>query len=605
MGLVDHWVALCLGPLAIWVLVSGLDDLTVAAACLGRWIVGRIAHGKAEQPPDDAALDRVPRKPIAVFIPLWHEHQVIRRMLEHNLAANRYDRVDFFLGAYPNDAATQAAVRLVELEHGNVHLAVCPHNGPTSKADCLNWIYQRMLLFEEQNGVRFEIVATHDAEDLIHPDAFRWMNYFAERYEMVQIPVLALPTPLRELTHGVYCDEFAEFQMRDLPARQFLGGFIPSNGVGTGFSRSALDKLAVAHSNCIFEPECLTEDYENGFRVHRLGCTQLFVGIHKTGGAFVATREYFPRTFRGAVRQRTRWVTGIALQSWERHGWRESSRQLYWFWRDRKGLIGHLVTPLSNLLFLYGAGTWLWSLHAGSAWGLENAARQPWLVDALTVTFGLQLCHMTVRAVASAAIYGWKFALGVPLRTLWGNLINCLATLCAYRDYLGAKLRGRPLVWVKTEHAFPSRAALMAHKRRLGEVLVTSSYLSAEDLDAALASKPPQVRLGEYLVQLGKLTEWELYEALSVQQNIPLGKPAPTAVSRPVTRSFPAEVIRRWKVLPFQIAEGFLCVAGPELPTDSMQEELRRFSSLEIHFRLVTPAEFEELAAEYVPNARQ
>ena len=602
MGLVDRWVALCLGPLAVWVLVSGLDDLAVALACLGRWLAGRLAHGITEQPPDDAALDAIPEKHIAVFIPLWHEHQVIRRMLEHNLAANRYERIDFFLGAYPNDAATQAAVRLVEHSHRNVHLAVCPHDGPTSKADCLNWIFQRMLQFEEDNGVRFDIVATHDAEDLIHPDAFRWINYFAERYEMVQIPVLALPTPWHELTHGVYCDEFAEFQMRDLPARQFLGGFIPSNGVGTGFARSALDKLAAAHSNRIFEPECLTEDYENGFRVHRLGCSQLFVGIHKSKDAFVATREYFPRTLRGAVRQRTRWVTGIALQSWERHGWRESARQLYWFWRDRKGLVGHLVTPISNLLFLYGAATWLWSLQTGTRWGLARVFHQPGLVLALTITFGLQLCHLTIRAIASASVYGWKFALGVPLRTLWGNLINCLATLCAYRDYMAAKVHGRPLVWVKTEHSFPNRAALMVHKRRLGEVLVTSSYLSEEDLDAALASKPPNLRLGEHLVQLGKLTESALYEALSLQQNLPLGKPGPAAVSRMVTRSFPAAVVRRWKVLPFQIAAGFLFVAGPELPSDSMQDELRRFSSLEIHFRLVTPAEFEELTTEYLPG---
>lgn len=186
---------MCLEPLAIWVLVSGLDDLAVALACLSRWIIGRLSHGRSERPPDDAALDAIPRKQIAVFVPLWQEQHVIRRMLEHNLAANRYPCVDFFLGAYPNDAATQAAVRAVERTHHNVHLAVCPHDGPTSKADCLNWIYQRMLLFEEQNGVRFDIVATHDAEDLIHPDAFRWINYFAERYEMVQIPVLALPTP--------------------------------------------------------------------------------------------------------------------------------------------------------------------------------------------------------------------------------------------------------------------------------------------------------------------------------------------------------------------------------------------------------------------------
>jgi len=38
---------------------------------------------------------------------------------------------------------------------------------------------------------------THDAEDIIHPDSLRWVNYFVENYDMVQVPVLALPTPMR------------------------------------------------------------------------------------------------------------------------------------------------------------------------------------------------------------------------------------------------------------------------------------------------------------------------------------------------------------------------------------------------------------------------
>ena len=62
---------------------------------------------------------------------------------------------------------------------------------------------------------------------------------------MVQIPVLPLPTGLAEMTHGVYCDEFAEYQLKDIPARQRLGGFLPSNGVGTGFDRNALERSGV------------------------------------------------------------------------------------------------------------------------------------------------------------------------------------------------------------------------------------------------------------------------------------------------------------------------------------------------------------------------
>jgi bacteriophage N4 adsorption protein B len=271
-GWCDIVAARVLFPLALIILVSGLDDLVLDAICLWGWLRHRLPASLA------ISSSETPReKTIAIFVPLWHEHGVIRGMVEHNSAAIHYENYHFFIGAYPNDDPTLDAVRDLESRFPHVHLAVCPHNGPTSKADCLNWIYQRMLLFEELQdppNARFDIVITHDAEDLIHPEAFSFINAYADEYEMVQIPVLPLPTPLGDFVHGIYCDEFAEWQMKDMRARQLMGSFIPSNGVGTGFTRGALEKLANAENNLIFEPTCLTEDYENGLRLHKLGCKQ-------------------------------------------------------------------------------------------------------------------------------------------------------------------------------------------------------------------------------------------------------------------------------------------------------------------------------------------
>jgi bacteriophage N4 adsorption protein B len=602
MSQTDVWVAECLVPLALWVLLNGLDDLVLDIACACSWLAAKFSRRAQFRRPSEVELDSAPQKRIAVFVPLWKEHRVIQKMVEHNITANHYRNWDIFIGAYPNDAPTLAAIREASKQVKNVHLAVCPHDGPTSKADNLNWIYQRMLLMEEEEGIHFDIIVTHDAEDIIHPDSLRWINYFAEKYDMVQIPVLALATPVLELTHGVYCDEFAEFQMKDLRARQVLGGFIPSCGVGTGFKREALERLAAAHSNRIFEPVCLTEDYENGFRMHRLGCPQFFVPVYRGDLSFVATREYFPRKFRAAVRQRTRWITGIALQSWQRHGWRDSTTQLYWFWRDRKGLIGNLAAPLSNVLFAYGVATWLWNQHSGGPWGLAHVAQPRFLRYAFFGTLGLQLFHMGIRAFCSARIYGWRFATGVPLRAIWGNWINCFATVMAYYRYFSAVAHERPLVWLKTQHAYPSRTGLIENKQKLGAVLVWCQYLAPEDLDAALAAKPAGVRLGDFLVEQRKITVADLYEALSLQQNVPYGKPRPETISRPVARSLPAAVAKRWKVLPYKVAAGHLFVAGSELPSDAMHDDLRKFSSLEIRFHLVTPTEFEELAHEYLPQ---
>ena len=161
----DVGVARCLFPLAWIILVSGLDNLALDAVCLWAWLRRRL-------PTPPAVFlrgEKIHEKTIAVFVPLWHEHAVIPGMVEHNASAINYGNYHFFIGAYPNDDPTLDAVRDLESRFPQVHLAVCPHNGPTSKADCLNWIYQRMLLFEEHHSTRFDIVVTHDAEDLIHP----------------------------------------------------------------------------------------------------------------------------------------------------------------------------------------------------------------------------------------------------------------------------------------------------------------------------------------------------------------------------------------------------------------------------------------------------
>jgi adsorption protein B len=596
--LISHWfhaldtgVAACLFPAALAILISGLDDMALNVLCLRTWM------RRGNQTRHDYDDHTRPEKRIAVFVPLWHEHRVIGGMVDHNVAAINYDNYHFFIGAYPNDEPTLDAVRQLESRFPNVHLAVCPHDGPTSKADCLNWIYQRMLLFEEHHGGEFEIVITHDAEDLIHPESFSVTNAYADDYEMIQIPVLPLPTRFRNLLHGMYCDEFAEWQTKDMPARATMGSFVPSNGVGTGFTRGALQKLASAEHNLIFDPACLTEDYENGLRLHKLGCKQIFVPITRYQGSIVATREFFPQSARSAIRQRTRWLTGIALQSWERHGWRGGFAEVYWFWRDRKGLLGNPISLLSNFLFAYGFLTWAAAKITGSPWGLVQQGLHPAL---LATTLVIQIIQTCVRMSCVGWLYGKWFALGVPLRTLCANWINTVATALAVSVYLRARIRHEPLVWLKTEHAYPSRNALVEHKRKLGEILVGSSYIGAAELALALKMQPVGMRIGEYLVKRGVLAEEDLYEALSLQQSLPSGRLEPHTVARNVARTLPRQMMRDWQVVPVRISAGTLFLASPEIPTDELSNALRGFTRLEPHFQLVTPGNFAELAAAFL-----
>jgi bacteriophage N4 adsorption protein B len=584
---VDRAVLWLLTPLAWAILVSGLDDLVVDLFWAVAWIKAKLRPAARLYPPGQRQLDSAPVRRIAILVPLWQEHAVIGAMLEHNFASIRYTDYHIFAGCYPNDTLTQEAVRAAAARFPNVHVALCPHDGPTSKADCLNWTFQCLRLEEEKRGERFDVIVTHDAEDLIHPEELRWINYYSGRFDFVQTPVLPLPTPFRKFTHGIYCDEFAESHTRDMTVRPISGGFVPSCGVGTGYRRDALEKLARARKNQIFEPEALTEDYVTGLRLFRLGCTQTFVPLARGTNSpdFVATREYFPQTWRTALRQRTRWVTGIALQGWQQFGWRGTPGEVYWLWRDRKGLIGNPLSLLANAVFLYGLATSLWTRIDPANARLGMA------------TLALQALRTVVRMSCCARIYGVRFSLGVPLRTVCANALNSAATFQALGRFAVARALGRPLKWLKTDHAYPARAVLLGHKRRLGEILVAAGYLRAPALAAALQTIPAGVRIGRHLIDTDQISEEALCEALSVQQGLPIAHVEPSTVPGAVAHVLPERIVRHWKVLPFRVEQGDLFLASPEIPAPEAAHALRSFTSLKLRFHLVTPAAFESLAA--------
>lgn len=599
-GLIAATAAALFLPAGIYFLLSALDDLAIDVCWALRSFLRR------RKPPIQPARQKL----IAVWLPLWNEAGVVRSMLEHNLAAIDYGCYEIFAGVYRNDAATRAEVEAVAARFPRVHLAALPHDGPTSKADCLNWVCRHMLDWERESGRRIEGVVIHDAEDLIHPQSLHAINLYTAEADMVQVPVLPLSTPWRELTHGLYCDDFAESQGKDLGTRVFLGAFLPGCGVGTAIRREAIDALAGGGGDSVFRPGCLTEDYDIGLRLFAQGARQSFVPLHWTRGSLMATREFFPRKLSAAIRQRTRWVTGNALQAWELHGWGAGLRrplvQAWFFWRDRKGLWGNPVSLLCNILLLWGCLSWLASAGAGREWAL---ARHVHPSPALTFILGLNLLllleRLVVRMAVSARIYGWRFASGVPLRLFWGNWINARSAARALFTWTAAKLRRRPLGWLKTEHAYPSREALRPHKRSLAEVLVGHGWCTQDALSHAIAALPSGTPLGQFLLSRGDLSEDELYAALSLQESLPLAELDFALLQPRVARSLPAKVARQWNVLPFRIRAGALEVAGPSVPAENALRAISRFTRLDVRFFLLKPSHFEVLRRTIHPPPRE
>jgi adsorption protein B len=579
-------------PVGIYVLSSALDDLAVDLLWL--WRLAREAlRGVAAAQPVASRAER----PIAVVIPCWREAEVIGDMLDHNLAALRYSRYRVLVGVYPNDAPTLAAARAAAARHARVGVVVLPHDGPTSKADCLNWVCRALDEEERALGEPFLCLVQHDAEDLIHPDELNLFNARIDEAHFLQLPVVALPTPSWELTHGVYCDDFAESQGKDLVTRQLTGAFVPGCGVGTALRRDALRSLE-AGTGSVFDATSVTEDYDLGLRLHRLGLRQLFLPLCFDRNGPIATREYFPRRWSQAVRQRSRWIAGNSLQGWERHGWGRGWAERWFLWRDRKGLWGNPISIFCNLTLLYGLFTYAIDVATGRPWALAAIlSARPWLGAVLTVNMALLVVRLAVRQAASAQIYGPRFALLVPVRLLWGNVLNAAATLRALHTWGAAKWRGARLAWVKTSHDYPTLGSLQTHKRSLAEVLELLGAGPARAFEEALRGRPSGVAEGDFLLAQALVREPDLMAALCLQQSLPRATVSPSEIEWRILRLLPRATAAQWRAVAFRVDAGALCVATADVPTDAMLADLRRQTNLEVRLHLISPRELAALRA--------
>jgi adsorption protein B len=384
---------------------------------------------------------------IAVFIPAWDESAIIASMLRATL--ERFDHPDYrlFVGFYRNDPATGAAI--ASIDDPRIEAVEVPADGPTTKADCLNHLYDALLAWETARDTPVKAVVLHDAEDVVHPLELRIFDRLMDRAAIVQLPVLPLPDPSSPWIAGHYCDEFAEAHIKELVVREAVGAAVPLAGVGCAIERKAMARLAALEDGRPFAGESMTEDYEMGLRVGALGLKTCFVRIPARIGerGIVATRGHFPATLGEAVRQKARWLGGIALTDWDRLGWSGSLGERWMRLRDRRG-------PLAAILLIAAyAAALLWAqLWVAEALGSPVQARMgPVLVTLLTINAWLLAWRILMRACFTASAYGVGQGLMAIPRLVVGNVIAIFAALRALSLHMG----GGAKRWDKTRHIFP------------------------------------------------------------------------------------------------------------------------------------------------------
>ncbi|WP_408592270.1 glycosyl transferase family protein [Paraburkholderia tropica] len=554
---------------AVIILLSSLDDLFIDAWYWLRRTIRYFTVERRFQPLRAEQLYDREQQWLAIMVPAWREEDVIAAMVENAVKVLDYRNYVIFVGTYQNDAATIGEVERMRRRYKQLHRVEVPHDGPTCKADCLNWIVQAIFRMEGEAGIEFAGVILHDSEDVLHPLELRFFNYLLPRKDMIQLPVASLEREWYELVAGTYMDEFAEWHAKDLVVRESLAGAVPSAGVGTCFSRRALAGLAAQTNNQPFNTETLTEDYDVGERLGRMGMQSIFARFpvqfatrrkswfglgpmrEFTLTMPLCVREYFPDTFRTAYRQRARWTLGIGLQGWEQTGWVGSFANRYLLARDRKGILTAFVGIVAYallvqfLLFTYAD---LLGLRPDLIASPFSNSR--FLTLVLWANGIALLLRVVQRVYFVSRLYGWEHGLLSVPRMVIGNFVNFMAVSRAWKMYLNYLATGKRLVWDKTMHDFPSSDGFKDRRQRLGELLVSWQAIAPEELDKALAQEHAQeAPLGRVLMAHGWLDEETLAEAIAFQADLPRARLDRAKLMRHA-QDVPIELAVRYRVLP-------------------------------------------------------
>jgi len=418
--------------------LSSLDDI----------FIDLLSFGIAHFPFRRGGAEPSPLPNIAIFVANWHEEDVLGKMVEGNLARIDIPQVSIFLGVYPNDTGTRRVAEALAAAHPDrVRVIVNSLPGPTSKGQMLNEMFAQSFAGEQAP----DLVVLHDSEDVIDPRSFEIYARYAGEYDFIQVPVFSLTRRRGSYVASTYMEEFAERHTRELIVRNALGAAIPSAGVGTCLTQ-ALIRHFLGTQGQVLMSGTVTEDYILGIEAKRAGFRSIFAALSAPadqGADYVATREFFPQHLEASIKQKTRWVYGIAFEAMHKLGWQGQLWDIYFLLRDRKGMITNFLGPASVILMI---------LALADVIDPETLPRDMYRLFQWSLSFNLLavVFRYVARLTSSYRVYGRLDWLGVAIRWPVSLYINMAATFRAWKIYLGeSQFATSPIVWSKTTHDVP------------------------------------------------------------------------------------------------------------------------------------------------------
>ena len=497
-------------------------------------------------------LNDEPPKLLAMAIAAWHEENVLEDVVDNIIISTNYPKSMYhiFIGVYPNDEATIKISKKLSTKYINVHTIINDTPGPTSKAQNINYVISQIKKFEKDRKWAFASLTIHDSEDVVHPFELLATNYLIEKHDALQFPVFPMMRMPKfsnffsNITTGTYADEFAENHFGTMVGRYTSKAFVPSAGTGFALSRKILESFG---NEDILPKDSLTEDYSLSLNLYKKGIQMYYVlervpRIEKNGKLkwdYITTKSIFPSTFKTAVKQKTRWILGITMQSFK---FREifQTKEMsfvgrYSLYKDLKAKIGNLLVLIGYPILIYFIVSLFTKLPT-----IYPKGSVSWALSVLVTIMMIE--RQLFRGVAIYNVYGFRsmffacfFPPLLPIRLIWGNIINMTATIRAYKQRIFGnqpkqkkekkdKKIGftKKLEWAKTDHEFIEKSILTNYHRNIGDYLLQKGHIEPEVLKEALKeSSSSGEKIGTYLLKKNIITEEVLLDSLSEVKQIP------------------------------------------------------------------------------------
>ena len=136
----------------------------------------------------------------------------------------------------------------------------------------------------------------------------------------------------------------------------------------------------------------------------------------------------------------------------------------------------------------------------------------------------------------------------------------------------------------------------MKNKRRLGEILVKSGFLTEEKLEQALENqKKTDLKLGQYLIRQGLIQEKQIIDLISEQLNIRKYQLNDFPLDLELIRYLPIEIAQKNQVVPLKLKGKLLTIAIVDPLDIQILDSLEKLTNLEVEPVICSEVEINQL----------